>query len=180
MTYVALLRGINVGGNNKIDMRQLKASFERIKMQSVVTYINTGNIIFVDEKRSKAEIVEVIEKMIADDFGLQIKVVLRDINDFEILMKQLPDEWKNDKEMKSDVMFLWEEVDDKSVLEKVIVKEGIDTVTYIPGTLLWMVDRKNQTKSGMQKLVGTKVYKLMTIRNVNTTRKIYDLMKNTP
>ncbi|MGV2794760.1 DUF1697 domain-containing protein, partial [Clostridium perfringens] len=46
MIYIALLRGINVGGNNKIDMKQLKASFERVGMRDVVTYINTGNIIF--------------------------------------------------------------------------------------------------------------------------------------
>lgn len=178
MLYVALLRGINVGGNNKIDMKQLKSSFERVGMQSVTTYINTGNIIFADDKHSKEQLVQILEKMITDDFGLEIKVVIRDRDDFEVLMKKLPKDWKNDTEMKSDVMFLWEEIDDQSVLEKVVIKGGIDTVMYVAGALLWMVDRKNQTKSGMQKLVGTKVYKLMTIRNVNTTRKIYELMRD--
>ncbi len=46
MIYVALLRGINVGGKNKIDMKLLKQTFERVGMNDVVTYINTGNIIF--------------------------------------------------------------------------------------------------------------------------------------
>lgn len=46
MVYVALLRGINVGGNNKIDMKLLKQTFEQAGMNDVVTYINTGNIIF--------------------------------------------------------------------------------------------------------------------------------------
>jgi uncharacterized protein (DUF1697 family) len=46
MTYVALLRGINVGGNNKVEMKKLKTTFETLGFTSVVTYINSGNIIF--------------------------------------------------------------------------------------------------------------------------------------
>lgn len=50
MIYVALLRGINVGGNNKINMKQLKETFEQAGMLDVVTYINSGNIIFADHQ----------------------------------------------------------------------------------------------------------------------------------
>lgn len=54
MVYVALLRGINVGGKNKIDMKLLKKSFEQAGMNNVVTYINSGNIVFTDSHRTKA------------------------------------------------------------------------------------------------------------------------------
>ncbi|MDF2479240.1 MAG: hypothetical protein K0S24_4723 [Sphingobacterium sp.] len=49
---------------------------------------------------------------------------------------------------------------------------------YAPGAILWVVDKCNVTKSGLLKLVGTSLYKNMTVRNVNTTRKIYEIMKD--
>lgn len=53
MIYIALLRGINVGGKNKIDMKLLTQSFEQVGMNNVVTYINTGNIIFSHKGKTK-------------------------------------------------------------------------------------------------------------------------------
>ncbi|MMZ71629.1 hypothetical protein D1872_351170 [compost metagenome] len=62
-------------------------------------------------------------------------------------------------------------------MEQLVIKPEIDRVLYVPGAILWSVDREHVTKSGMQKLVGTKLYSKVTVRNVNTTRKIYELMK---
>ncbi|MFL0506292.1 DUF1697 domain-containing protein [Ureibacillus sp. 179-F W5.1 NHS] len=177
MVYIALLRGINVGGNNKIDMKLLKQTFERVGMNDVVTYINTGNIIFSSESLSKDELSMILEEAIHNDFGLQIKVMVRSVDDVREIMNAIPDTWKNDKEMSSDVMFLWDEVDNESVLENIVMKPNIDTVKYTPGAILWSVDKKNITKSGKSKIIGTKLYKQMTVRNVNTARKIYELMQ---
>lgn len=177
MVYVALLRGINVGGKNKIDMKLLKQSFERVGMKSVVTYINTGNIVFAHDGLSKSELSYILEDAIYEDFGLPIKVMVRSLDDFTIIMDSLPDSWKNDQQMKSDVLFLWDEVDDESVLDKLAIKPEIDAVKYVTGAILWSVDKKNVTKSGMSKIIGTNLYKKITIRNVNTTRKIYELMQ---
>lgn len=178
MVYVALLRGINVGGNNKIDMKQLKRKFELVGMNDVVTYINSGNIIFTCEEHSKAEITHMLEAAIADEFNLQIKVLIRSLEDMDFVMQALPENWKNDQQMKSDVMFLWEEADEEeSVLAALTIKPEIDTVRYMKGAVLWSCDKQNVTRSGMSRLIGTKLYKQMTVRNVNTTRKIYELMK---
>ncbi|RFB13533.1 DUF1697 domain-containing protein [Bacillus sp. HNG] len=177
MIYIALLRGINVGGKNKIDMKLLKQSFERVGMNDVVTYINTGNIIFTHKGKSKIELSRLLEEAIHHDFGLQIKVVVRSLDDVTGIIHAIPDSWKNDKDMKSDVMFLWDEIDDESVLENLLIKPTIDTVIYVPGAILWSVDKKNVTKSGMTKIIGTKIYKQITVRNVNTARKIYELMQ---
>ncbi|MBU8918617.1 DUF1697 domain-containing protein [Bacillus sp. FJAT-29953] len=177
MVYIALLRGINVGGKNKIDMKLLKQTFEQVGMNDVVTYINTGNIIFSYKGLSKTELSLILEKAIHNDFGLQIKVVVRSVDDVRRIINAIPDTWKNDKDMKSDVMFLWDEIDDESVLENLVIKPNIDTVKYVPGAILWSVDKKNVTKSGMSKIVGSKIYKQVTVRNVNTTRKIYELMQ---
>lgn len=177
MIYVALLRGINVGGNNKIDMKLLKRTFEEIGMESVKTYINSGNVIFIDDKNSKEEITTLLEEAILRDFKLSIKVLIRSLNDIEKVMKVLPESWKNDASMRSDVLFLWEEMDSDKVINELKIKPQIDTVIYLPGAILWTLDKLNITKSGLGKLIGTTLYKKMTVRNVNTTRKIYEIMK---
>lgn len=177
MFYIALLRGINVGGNNKINMGLLKQTFEKVGMSDVLTYINTGNIIFSNKDLSKTELSRVLEEAIYDDFKLQIRVVVLSDEDLEQIIKAIPDTWKNDKEMKSDVMFLWDEINNESVLESLVIKPDIDTVKYVPGAILWSVDKTNVTKSGMSRIIGSKLYKQITVRNVNTTRKIYELIR---
>lgn len=176
MVYTALLRGINVGGNNKVDMKILKKSFEQCGMKNVVTYINSGNIVFTSDRNSKNDIANILEEAILDVFGLQIKVLVLSLEDMKNVMSSLPDSWTNDANMKSDVLFLWEDIDDESILDKLTFKPEIETVKYAPGAILWTIDKINVTKSGMTKLIGTKLYKQMTVRNVNTTRKIYELM----
>ncbi|AIQ46952.1 hypothetical protein R70723_14490 [Paenibacillus sp. FSL R7-0273] len=176
MIYVALLRGINVGGNNIISMKLLKQTFEQAGMTSVTTYINSGNIIFAAGDHPQEALPELLEQAILKDFSLDIKVLLRSLEQMRTVIAALPDAWSNDDTLKSDVMFLWEEADAEAVLEELPLKPGIGTLLYVPGAVLYSVERGNVTKSGMAKLIGTRVYKLMTVRNVNTTRKIYQLM----
>ena len=71
--YAALLRGINVGGNKKIAMPALKALFEELGFADVVTYIQSGNVVF---RTSKAD-ASVIEQRIAEVFGHEVTVILR-------------------------------------------------------------------------------------------------------
>ena len=177
MIYVALLRGINVGGKNKVSMKELKKSFERVGMEAVTTYINSGNIIFETSNQNETEIIATLEEVIFEDFSLNIKVLLRTIKDLTAIIEALPSHWKNDKDMKSDVLFLGDEINDEKVLNELVPKPDIDTVLYVPGAILWSVDRTNVTKSGLMRLASKDLYKKMTIRNVNSTRKIYLIME---
>ncbi len=177
MIYVALLRGINVGGNNKVDMKELKEVFEEAGMTSVKTYINSGNIIFADSHHDKAELPAILESAILAHFNLSIKVLVYNIEEFQQIAGSVPESWRNDKDMKSDVWFLWPEADRKTVLDELTIKPEIDRVDYVPGAILWSVDKVFSAKSGMQKVIGTKLYKLVTIRNVNTVRKLLELME---
>lgn len=176
MIYVALLRGINVGGNNKIDMKTLKGVFEQAGMASVKTYINSGNIVFTTQSRRAEEVAAMLEQEILRHFDLGIKVLVYSFGDFKRIAETIPNDWKNDKDMKSDVWFLWPEADDEAVLEQLTIKSEIDRVIYVPGAILWSVDKEHAAKSGMQKVIGTPLYKLVTIRNVNTVRKLLVLM----
>jgi uncharacterized protein (DUF1697 family) len=179
-TYVTLLRGINVGGKNKVPMQQLKNSFERLGLENVKTYINSGNILFTDKKHSQSELVTSLEKAILKDFGFGVKVLLRTAKEIDAINAALPKKWINDDTMKCDVMFLWKEVDSPKIVDELKIVSEIDIVKYIPGTIMWSADRKYLTRSGMMRLAGTKLYKSMTIRNCNTVRKLAALLNDYP
>lgn len=177
MVYVALLRGINVGGKNKVEMKQLKAAFEETGMTSVRTYINSGNVIFSSTIRARARLTNVLEKAISERFGFNVDVLVRDIKSMRAVVKAMPSHWTNDKAMKCDVMFLWHDVDRPSILRQAQFKPEIEDARYVRGAVIWRSDRENVTRSGYMKLVGTPLYKRMTIRNCNTTRKLLQLME---
>ena len=177
MVYVALLRGINVGGKNKVEMKRLKAAFEEAGMTTVRTYINSGNVIFSSNSRSRAGLTEVLEKTIARTFGFKVDVLVRDLKNIRAVVKALPQTWVNDATMKCDVMFLWDEVARASVVKELSIKPEIEELKYVAGALIWRVDRKGVTRSGQMKLVRSPLYKRMTIRNCNTTRKLLELME---
>lgn len=100
MIYVALLRGINVGGKNKVDMKRLKATFENLGFSSVVTYINSGNVIFEAASKEQTERVNEIEKALEQAFQIAIKVIIRDISSMVTLCQQLPADWIKNEEMR--------------------------------------------------------------------------------
>lgn len=177
MRYVALLRGINVGGNRKVPMRELKAVFEDAGMSEVTTYINSGNVIFESEGIESRELGSLLEEAIESHFGFHVRVMLRSATEIRALFEALPDEWTNGLDSKCDVMFLAEEIDSADILGQLTIKPEIDDVLYVPGAILWRVDRDKVTRSGMLKLVGTKLYASMTVRNCNTARKLFELMQ---
>ncbi|CAM3910887.1 DUF1697 domain-containing protein [Cohnella lubricantis] len=176
MVFAALLRGINVGGHNKVDMKLLKMTFERIGLRNVVTYINTGNIIFTDDRRSALQLSAELEEAIAADFGLSIKVLVRTLDEIRTIMASLPEHWANNQDMRSDVLYLWDDISEESMLEQLTIKPGIDHVIRVPGAILWSYERQHANKSGMNKIIGTKLYRQVTVRNVNTARKLFELM----
>ncbi len=175
MIYLALLRGINVGGNNKVEMKKLKAVFEALGFKNVVTYINSGNIVFESLSKKQDMIANKIEKAIKTGFNLDIQVSVRNFKEMETICRKLPKTWVKNAKMRTDILFLREEVDKPKIIRQLQVNP-VDTVKYIPGALLWNVVGKNYSKSGMLKLLGTEAYRNMTIRNVTTVRKLYQMM----
>lgn len=186
---VALLRGINVGGRNKLNMGELQAAFERTGLRQVSTYINSGNILFQinadDDSLAVGSgtpghqaLATRLEGVIRAEFGLEVPVVLRDLEQYRLVIEALPPDWRNDAEHKSDVMFLWDDLDSPDILDALPIRPDIDTVLYAPGAVLWRVPKRVVTKSGLMKLANTALYKRMTVRNVNTTRKLWELLQN--
>ena len=177
MRYVALLRGVNVGGTGMVSMADLKAAFEAAGMDRVRTYINSGNIIFSSEALGREALTEAVRATIREGVGLEIDLLLRDEDELAALVAAIPSDWTNDDTMKCDVVFLQPDVDRPGILEDLEPRPGIEDALYIPGAVIWRVDRKDASRSRLTKMMGTKLYKRVTVRNCNTTRKLLQLMR---
>ena len=175
-SYVALLRGINVGGNKKVDMKLLKGVFEKLGYTDVRTYINSGNVVFHASWAVGEKEVAAIEHAIEKKFGFSVPTIVRSKAEIATVLKKIPAEWENDTEQKTDILFLWDSHDSKKTLAEIKATKGVDTLIYVKGAIVWHVDRAHYTKSGMHKFIGTAVYKAMTARNVNTVRKLAELL----
>ncbi len=176
-TYIALLRGINVGGNNKVEMKKLRTVFEALGFSDVATYINSGNVIFSSPRKDAKNFVPEIERAIKKSFGFAVRTIVRDEKNLRAIEKAVPKDWSNDAEQRTEVMFLWDEYAKKSTLKLITVNQDIDTLLYTGGAVIWHIaDREQYTKSGLRKFIGTEVYQHMTARNVNTVRKLVSLM----
>lgn len=175
--FVALLRGINVGGNNMIRMSSLKTSFERMGFVDVSTYINSGNIIFKTKEGDHRKLERNIEGMLAKEYKLNCKVVIRSLSEMSTVIKNLPKNWNEDNRWKYNVIFLRHSIDSANILDSLDPKSDIERVVYCPGALFWSARISDVTRTRMVKLPGQKIFQDMTVRNVNTTRKLYELMK---
>jgi uncharacterized protein (DUF1697 family) len=175
--FVALLRGINVGGNNMIRMSSLKASFESMGFKDVTTYINSGNIIFRTKPGDARKLERNIERMLSREYQLECKVVVRSFAEIANLVERLPKNWGGDQNWKYNVIYLRHSIDSEDVLQLLEPKSDIEQIVYCPGTLLWSVRVSDVTRTSMNKLPGKKIFQDMTVRNLNTTKKLYELMK---
>jgi uncharacterized protein (DUF1697 family) len=172
MVCVALLRGVNVGGKNKVEMARLKEVFVTVGFGDVRTFINSGNVVFTADQRGTEVIATEIEKAIEKEFGFEVKVLVKDADEMTAITAAIPENWVDDKTMRTYVMFLWTGLDASAIVDDLPLKDGIDNVIHVPGAIIWQVERRHVTKSGMNRMASGPVYKSMTVRNANTVRKL--------
>ncbi len=175
-TYVLLLRGINVGGNNRVEMAVLRQALERFGYERVETYINSGNVIFDANNIPKAD---ELQKLLKTTFGLDIPVLVMPGKMITTIAAVIPDTWINDRESrKSDVIYLFDESNRATILDEIKHKPEIESFIYVDGALITTIERAFQTKGSLLKIIGTPLYKTMTIRNVTTARKLASIVSN--
>ena len=176
MRYVALLRGINVGGNNLIKMSALKACLEAAGFGDVVTYIASGNVFFTTSSERSALTAQ-IEKILTATFHYPSSVVLRTRKQMSDIVERAPNGFgKNPAKYRYDVIFLKEPLTANAAIKNVPTKPGVDEAHAGSGVLYFSRLISKATQSKLGKIVGTPVYQSMTIRNWNTTTKILALM----
>lgn len=173
MNYVALLRGINVGGNTRVDMKWLREACEALGWHEVRTYINSGNVVFVhDDDADMAAMARQLKDCIANELTLSVDVLVRSADELRAVIDATPIEWRNDATMKCDVVFVWDDISPEQELMSLKPRVGIDDVRMTPCAIIWKVDRINATRSGLLKMMGTPLYRKTTVRNINTVRKL--------
>ncbi|HKB09573.1 MAG TPA: DUF1697 domain-containing protein [Vicinamibacterales bacterium] len=175
--YVALLRGINVGGRNLVSMNALKGSFERLGLRDVVTYLNSGNVLFRSDESDARRLEDRLEPMLADEHRLPIRTIVRSHADMGRLIETISATWRPDPHWRYNVIFLRRAIDTKRILDGVDPKKDIEHVVYCPGTLLWSARLNALTRTAMLKFGRLPVYQDVTVRSVNTTTRIFELMQ---
>ncbi len=174
--YAALLRGINVGGKALIPMSDLRECVTQIGHTNVTTYIASGNVIFEAPRRSAAALESELEEAVEQRFQLDVRVFVRTAAQLEAVGNAVPTPWIGNKQLRCNGVFLARELDRPSLVDKLQPKDGIEEVIYVKGALLWAAQVATLTKSSMVKLSRRPEYQQMTVRNLNTTLKLRDLV----
>lgn len=177
-TYLLLLRGINVGGKNRIPMADLKTCLAALGFANVVTYIASGNVI-LDTDIKPSEVQSSVEKALVKNFKLDselIKVLVVTKSELRFVIKNKPGGFGEQPELYySDAIFLMD-ITVKDVAPLFNPREGVDKIW--PGKNIFYSQRlgSERTKSRLSDITKSPLYKSLTIRSWNTTVKLLDIM----
>ena len=175
--YVALLRGINVGGKNLIRMPELKACFEAGGFEDVVTYIQSGNVLF-RATGSGSALARRIEATLGKTFDhYRAWVVVRSRAQMRTIVEKAPEGFGTDPgSYLYDVVFLKEPLSASVAAKTVPIREDADHVFPGRGVLYFSRLKSMATRSRLNRVASLPIYQSMTIRNWNTTTRLLRMM----
>lgn len=175
MRYVALLRAINVGGNTMIKMTELKAVFEALAFENVVTYINSGNLAFDARKVAEKTLVAKIEKAIEKKFEKKIPVMVREQAAISDVLKNNPFEGEFESHKEMHVLFMPDEMPaDKT--EQLLTHQTADERFAVKGREIYCHLRLGVADSLLGKgFIDKKLKVSVTGRNWRTVQKLAEL-----
>ncbi|MDR0374400.1 MAG: DUF1697 domain-containing protein [Treponema sp.] len=177
-SYVALLRGINVGGNNIIKMSELKIIFEKMDLFDVQTYIQSGNVVFNAFGKDKLKLVGKIEKKLSETLNNEAKVSLLALPEMDEIIGRKPYRYgEEDEKYKYDIIFFIEPLTAKEAIKGIRARESVDEAYEGNKVIYFRRLKEKIAKTYLTKIIGTPIYKYMTLRNWNTTEKLFNLMK---
>jgi uncharacterized protein (DUF1697 family) len=171
LQYLALLRGINVGGNNLVKMADLRAAFEEMGFAEVATYINSGNVFFRAPRRKRAELAAAIEAGLSERFGFELKVAVVTEAELRAVIEEAPPGFGAETDL-CDVIFLRKPLTVKKALAAFELKEGVDRVWGGKGVVYFSRLKERATSSRLSKFASRPEYKNVTIRNWSSTNKL--------
>lgn len=176
MKYIALLRGINVGGKNKVSMHDLKTCFENAGFQNTMTYINSGNVIFDSEEQSITDLSNYCNDILEKKFGFPIGLALIDVHSLKEALEHAPDWWGEDPNSKHNAIFVIQPATAEEIIADAgKIKPEYEHLYAYKEIVFWSAPLKTFSRTRWSKIVGTKAYQNITIRNVNTTKKLLEL-----
>lgn len=177
-TYLVLLRGINVGGKNKVPMSELRTCLEGLGFSGVTTYIASGNAIITSDE-SPDTIKTLIETALPKTFTLDsdlIKVLILSQQQLAAIVKNKPDGFGDEpNKYHSDALFTID-VSADDVMPIFNPRDGVDKIWQGDGVIYSQRLSAERTKSRLSTAMMSPLYKSLTIRSWNTTIKLLDLM----
>ncbi len=176
MRYVALLRGINVGGNTMIKMEVLRTMFEALGFEHVTSYINSGNLAFdLATAIPDQALIANIESAIGKDLGKQVSVVIRSQGDFADIVASNPFAGEFDSPKEMHVLFLREPI--SSVAEGQLLAAATEGQRFaIRGREIYCHLKLGVANSLLGKgFIEKRLKVLMTARNWRTVLRLVDL-----
>jgi uncharacterized protein (DUF1697 family) len=178
--YVILLRGINVGGKNKIPMASLKKYLEELGFTNVETFIASGNVILESDMHAD-EIKIKIEETLSLNFKLDSELIKVLVLTYEQLKSVIDDKPKGFGEQPGkfhcDAIFLID-IDTDQAMSVFEPREGIDQIWRGECVVYSQRLSAQRSKSRLNKIMGTPLYQSMTIRSWNTTTKLLQMLEN--
>ena len=176
--FALLVRGINVGGKHKVVMAQFRQELTELGLETVETYINSGNIFF-DTNMARIQLVEDLKGFFERHYPFIQSFSLLSLEDYEEELRNLPD-WWNHEMARKDVLFYTEGLDVDQVIEKVNSLELVDEVLHFGklGIFWGKLSEETYAKTAYHKhLLKMPFYGNITIRNANTFDKIGHFLK---
>lgn len=178
MKYLLLLRGINVGGNSKVSMADLRTALEKSGFHQVRTYINSGNVLFESDDKDTGRLVDQAETTIKKTFGFAVDCVVIAEETYKNMVDSAPAWWGTaDPTMRSDALFILRRGTAKAIVDKVgAVNDAYEWIDAREGIVYWTIDRRHYGKARLPKIIGSDEYKTISMRSSTTTRKLYALL----
>lgn len=179
MKTIALLRGVNVGGKNKVPMKDLKACFLDAGFTDIVTYINSGNIVFeADWKNIEQTLQDYCQQIIETAFGFPVMVAIVTADELAEAIHSAPAWWGTDPSMRHNALFIVHPASAAEVLSEIgDIRQDLEKVAYVGNVIFWSTSLEKYSRTRYAKIAGTKAYQQVTIRNANTTRKLYTMIQ---
>ncbi|SCI60683.1 Uncharacterized protein conserved in bacteria [uncultured Flavonifractor sp.] len=173
--YVALLRGINISGKNKVSMSELKIGFESLGFEAVKTYLNSGNVIFSSYKDDISSLSSQIETMTRDQFGLDVPTFVISQEDLENIIHNAPNWWNSgNKEIYDNLIFIMPSATFSEVLAEIgEPRKELEKIANYKEAIFWSFSRKDYQKTNWwPKTASVNIRNKLTIRTANTVKKI--------
>ena len=172
---LCLLRGINVGGKNIIKMDQLRLCLERLELEDVRTYIQSGNVMF-DSAKTEASLGPLIEKALLKKFSYKEPILIMSAKKLESIVSSAPKAFGSQPDKyRYDVIFLiGKKLTAKQLAKVISLKEGVDTLHLGKQALFFSRLISKSSQSHLAKLVAKPEYKSVTIRNWKTTMTLIE------
>lgn len=175
--YVALLRGVNVGGKAKLKMADVRLALLEAGLENVSTYIQSGNVLFSSSQTNTIELAVLISTTIHKRFGLDVAAVVLTKSEWTNIIQNAPTWWGSNPEWKHNLLILLRPYDMDETMRAIgTLKPDIEAAQPGDGVVYQSMSIKLFGRTTTGKIAASPVYQKMTVRSYNTANTLLALL----